>query len=109
MPGPSTPKLPRESPEHHKERTALTSCTNSAFGVVGASTLIATTPSRHVPRYTSEKKPMPIFSSRSTSYRVIVQLGRGASRPPPQRVDAGIKELPVERVPPRARQASPRS
>src|ERR1700722_9760836 len=45
-----------------------TSRTNTLWGAVGASTLIATVRLRQVPRYTSEKNPIPIFSSRSTSY-----------------------------------------
>ena len=67
--------------KRNKTTTLLTSCTNSRRGVVGARTLIATTWFLHVPLNTSEKKPMPIFSSRSTSYRVIVQLGNVTSAP----------------------------
>src|SRR6266545_3496929 len=53
--------------------------TNNFRGVDSARTLMATVRPRHVPLYTSEKKPIPIFSSRSTSnlYRIQGQQNAG--------------------------------
>jgi hypothetical protein len=51
-----------------------TSRRKASRGVVSESILTATVCLRHVPRYTSLKRPMPTFASRSISNRAISQL-----------------------------------